>query len=101
MLLNRLYRDASDDNMVSAYDILILLQSIVGYTASQTDSIGLFWCLMALQDMLSNKQFKNCIQPHLWEMLEQVYSNGYSKFAILSDDSVKKSWLMKPEHIGR
>ena len=101
LFFNRLCRDSSEDmapNEVSTYDILILLQSVVGYIISRTEPVELFHCLLALQDLLSNKQLCISLQPNMHRMLEQVYLHSYNSFMMLSDDVVKKARLMKPDY---
>ena len=84
-------------NEGSTYDILILLQSVVGYIISRTEPVELFHCLLALQDLLSNKHLCISLQPNMLKMHEHVYSHSYNNFMVLSDDVVKKARLMKPE----
>lgn len=104
MLLNRLCRitpeSAGAPEEVSSYDFLLLLQSIVGYVVSRTESTELFYCLLALQDILSSERIKKTLPKSMWTMLEQVYATGYGHFVALSDDSVKRSRLAEPCSIG-
>lgn len=100
MLLNRLCKISPDNafapSEVSTYDWLILLQSVVGYVVSRTDLSELFYCLLALQDILASKPIKDGIPKTMCTMLEQLYSTGYDKYVALSDDLEKNSRLAKP-----
>lgn len=106
MLLERLCQASVADTMaptdVSAYDMLLLVQSIIAYVISRTDPTELYSCLLALNDILTNEQLKNSFymsrQMALWGVLEQVYINSYRKFEHLSEDQIKLARLHFMSH---
>lgn len=104
MVFNRLYRMLSVEGnsflIMPNPDVLLLVQSTIGYVATRTEPTDLFYCLLSIQDILSNNNIVNMLQPNLIDNIKQVYSTAYCAFLKLSDDQYRNTSLKKPEEFN-
>lgn len=104
MVYNRLYRMHSSERNsfleMPNPDVLLLVQSTIGYVATRTEPTDLFYCLLSIQDILSNNNIVNMLQPNLINNIKQVYSTAYCAFLKLSDDQYRNTSLKKPEEFN-
>lgn len=95
ILLRRLAKENVFENYKFEEVLLTLFQSVAGYSISRSDSTELFFCLLALQDILTDEHLKR-IPKRLLDILQDTYAIGHSKFKALSDDVTRKQALTEP-----
>ncbi len=105
ILLRRLAKELARCKEFELYrhrtSLLTLFQAVAGYSISRSDSNELFWCLLALQDILEDDQVKGHISERLLDILQDTYAIGYTKFTNLSDDITRKQSLTEPDSYYR
>lgn len=95
ILLRRLAKEKVFETYKFEEVLLTLFQSVAGYSISRSDPTELFFCLLALQDILADEQLKR-IPKRLLDILQDTYAIGHGKFIALSDDVTRKQSLTEP-----